>query len=304
MISLENSCGYACLSPAACLKVTGDDALSFLQGQLTQELRADRMGAAPYALLLSQKGKVVADAFVLRVSPKEVWLVSYRVPAAVIRERLEGFIIADDVVIDDLTEAYALLTLIGDRAGDWLRTQVGSLPDSGAMVPAPSGGWVFGGRRGCAENWEWLAPRVALPVPPLAVLSADDLEKSRLQAGIPAIPDDLGPADLPNEGGLESVAISYTKGCYLGQEVMARLKAMGQVRRRLTRVTGLGSFPAERPATLYQSGKRVGEVRTWVADGAGGWLGLAMLSLLSLDANAPLSLSPAGPGTITVVGES
>jgi folate-binding protein YgfZ len=230
--------------------------------------------------------------------------VSYRVPAAVMRERLEGFIIADDVVIEDQTEAHALLTLIGARAGDWLRTQVGALPDSGGMVPAPSGGWVFCGRRGRAENWEWLVPRLSRPDPPLANLSADDLERIRLQAGIPAIPDDLGPADLPNEGRLESVAISYTKGCYLGQEVMARLKAMGQVRRRLTRVTGLGSFPAERPATLYQSGKRVGEVRTWVADGAGGWLGLAMLSLLSLDANAPLSLSPAGPGTITVVGES
>ena len=303
-MSLENSLGYALQSPAACLKVTGEDALTFLQGQLTQELRADRMGSAPYALLLSQKGKVVADAFVLRVSPTEVWLVSYRIPAVVIRERLEGFIIADDVVIEDQTEAYALVTLIGDRAGDWLRTQVGVLPEAGAMVPAPSGGWVFRGRRGRAENWEWLAPRVSLPSPPLAVLSTEDLERSRLQAGIPAIPDDLGPADLPNEGGLESVAISYTKGCYLGQEVMARLQAMGQVRRRLTRVTSAGPFPAERPATLYQSGKRVGEVRTWVADGAGGWLGLAMLSLLALDATAPLSLSPADSGTITVVGAS
>ncbi len=303
MSSLKNSPGYAHQSPAACLKVTGEDALTFLQGQLTQELRADRMGAAPYALLLSQKGKVVADAFVLRVSATEIWLVSYRVPAAVIRERLEGFIIADDVVIEDQTEAYALLTLIGDQAGNWLRTQVGTLPDSGAMVSAPSGGWVFCGRRGPVENWEWLAPRVSLPVPPLAILSGDDLEKSRLHAGIPAIPDDLGPADLPNEGGLESVAISYTKGCYLGQEVMARLKAMGQVRRRLTRVTGLGPFPAERPATLYQGGKRVGEVRTWVVDGAGGWLGLAMLSLLSLDANAPLSLSPTELGAITVAGD-
>lgn len=304
MNSPENSLGYVVHRPAACLKVTGEDALTFLQGQLTQELRPEKTGSANYGLLLSQKGKVVADAFILRVSERELWLVSDRVPAGVVRERLEGFIIADDVVIEDATDRHALLTLVGAGAGEWLRAEIGALPTVGAMAPVPSGGWVFRGRRGPAESWEWLAPLESLPTPAGSALAADDLERLRLRAGIPAIPDDLGPADLPNEGGLETVAISYTKGCYLGQEVMARLKAMGQVRRRLTRVTGPGPGPVERPATLYQGGKRVGDVRTWIADGAGGWLGLSMLSLLSLDATAPLSLSPAEPGSITVVGES
>lgn len=296
--------GHAVVTPAACLKVTGEDALMFLQGQFTQELRADRAGSAAYGLLLSQKGKVMADAFILRVSEREFWLVSYRVPASVIRERLEAYVIADDVVIADETEGWGLLSLIGDSARGWLQAEVGVLPAAGALLRRADGGLIFQGRRGPAESWEWLAPRAAWPAtPPLPVLTAGDLEQARLSAGVPAIPDDLGPTDLPNEGGLEDSAISYTKGCYLGQEVMARLKAMGQVRRRLKRVQGTGAVPSTHPADVYQGGKRVGEVRTWIDDGAGGWLGLSMLSLLSLDVSAPLSLSPADPGTITVVGD-
>ncbi len=78
----------------------------------------------------------------------------------------------------------------------------------------------------------------------LLQLPVSDMELMRIQADIAAVPRDIGPDDLPNEGGLEKIAISYTKGCYLGQEVMARLKSMGQVRRQLLRVTGTGAPPA------------------------------------------------------------
>ncbi len=91
---------------------------------------------------------------------------------------------------------------------------------------------------------------------------------------------DIGPTDLPNEGGLETEAISYTKGCYLGQEVMARLKNMGQVRRRLLRVHGTGE-PPTRLAPVFQAARKVGEVRSAVRDGAG-WVGLALVSLVQL----------------------
>jgi hypothetical protein len=99
---------------------------------------------------------------------------------------------------------------------------------------------------------------------------------------VPAIPGEFGPQDLPQEAGLETSAISFTKGCYLGQEVMARLHAMGQVRRRLVRVGGPGPAPA-RNVELRQNEKRVGELRAAADDGQGGWLGLAMLNLLGLD---------------------
>jgi len=122
------------------------------------------------------------------------------------------------------------------------------------------------------------------------------MERARLRAGIAAVPADLGPGELPNEGGLEAVAISYTKGCYLGQEVMARLKSMGQVRRRLLRVTGAGHAPPQ-PAKLYQGSKAVGELRSSAPEGAG-YIGHALLSLLHLRRDTGLSLMPDGPATL------
>lgn len=254
-----------------------------------------------YCLLLNQKGKVEADAFIVRVSGTELWLVSYRSPGSVLRERLEAYVIADDVVIEDRTGDFELLTLVGEAARGWLEQNRVMLPESGGWSAVDGGGFLFRGRRGPDESWEWLALRGTLPVAPLPVLSAEDLERCRIEAGIPAIPGDLGSSDLPNEGGLEEVAISYTKGCYLGQEVMARLKAMGKVRRRLLRVRGpAGPIPAL-PTDLYQGDKRVGELRSQVSDSSGGVIGLAMLSLLALDPGAALSLSPGIPGAFKVV---
>ena len=97
------------------------------------------------------------------------------------------------------------------------------------------------------------------------------MERDRIAAGIPAVPQDVGPGDLPNEGGLEDAAISTTKGCYLGQEIMARLKTRGRLRRRLTRVRGTGSVPAL-PAVLWQAGRKAGELRSAAPEKNGGGL--------------------------------
>lgn len=292
--------GFGRYRPAACLRVTGSDALAFLQGQFTQELRPEHGPAAAYGLWLNQKGKVLADSFVLRIGPGELWLFSYASPASVIRERLEAYIIADDVAVEDLTPGWSGLVAVGPAAAAWLATQAGPLPPAQGFSRA-GGGFVFRGRRGVVESWEWLTP-VEMAAPAGAPeLAPADLERLRIAAAVPAVPADLGPADLPNEGGLDAAAISYTKGCYLGQEVMARLKAMGQVRRRLLRVAArLAPTPAC-PAPLFQGTRKVGELRSAVDDGEGGALGLALLTLLGLDAGAPLSLSPGAPGVFTVL---
>jgi hypothetical protein len=118
------------------------------------------------------------------------------------------------------------------------------------------------------------------------------MERMRIAARIPAVPADVGPTDLPNEGGLEADAISYTKGCYLGQEVMARLKSMGQVRRRLLRVRGTGASLPALPAPVFRGARQVGELRSAVSDEAAGWIGLAMVSLMHLTPGAELAFAP------------
>ena len=271
--------------PAAWLRVTGADSFAFLQGQFSNDLRGLEAGGAVYGLWLNHKGRVLADSFVLRGKggPEEFWVGSYFSAAAAIRERLEAFIIADDVVVEDETERWAGVT--------WFGAEEGKL--------GASGGFVFRGRRGAEACWEVVAPLGETG--PGAWLTAEEMERRRIAAGIPAVPRDIGPGELPNEGGLETAAISYTKGCYLGQEVMARLKSMGQVRRRLLRVKGAGVGPAL-PAELFQGERRVGELRSAAADGTeAGFVGLALVTLLNLRAGEPLALAANGEGAIQIL---
>lgn len=287
--------------PSACLHVTGEDALSFIQGQFTQELRSAATLAAAYGLWLNQKGKVLADSFILREASDSVWVISFSATAAVIRERLEAYVIADDVVIADVTADWQGLAVGGPGAESGLMKQAGAVPAEGEFIRS-GGGFVFRGRRGEGVGFEWMFPiGAAAPDGLGAEVSAEELERWRVAAGIPKVPQDVGPGDLPNEGGLEAVAISYTKGCYLGQEVMARLKAMGTVRRRLVRVRADGRLPPAVPCALLQGEKRVGELRSAVADGAGGFIGLAMIAKLGLDPAVLLAPEPGGDGFIELV---
>ena len=281
---------------AAVLRVTGEDAANFLQGQFTNDLRGLRAAGAVYGLWLNQKGKVVADSFVIAgASAGEFWIVSYHAPAAALRARLEDYIIADDVSVEDVTTEWTGLTLLGAGVVAW-------------FAQAPRVGLSFPGRRTSGETLDWIFPLSEWPnaraqLAGWAEIDGVAMERQRIAAGIPAVPTDIGPADLPGEGGLEPVTISYTKGCYLGQEVMARLKSMGQVRRRLLRVCGPGAAP-QRPAALWQGGRQIGELRSAVDLAEGGFIGLAMVSLVSWQPAQPLALEVAGAAEIVVVPEA
>lgn len=277
----------------------GEDALVFLHGQFTQELRPGKAQSVAYGLWLNQKGRVLADSTILRVGPQELWLISLLTPAKTIQDRLESYIIADDVQMEIPDGDWRAMALVGPTAAEWLAGQIGGLPVPGEWTRVGAG-FVFPGRRGAELSWEWISPD-EIPEPAgLSLLSGEEMERMRIRAGIPLVPVDIGPGELPNEGGLEDTAVSYTKGCYLGQEVMARLKAMGQIRRRLLPVRAAGPYRGPLPAPLYQGEKKVGELRSVAADGLGGCVGLALCTLLTMDPAAMLSLEPSGAAEFSV----
>jgi hypothetical protein len=255
-----------------------------------------------YGLFLNHKGKALADAWALRVSPREVWLLSVSSPVAVIHGLLDSHLIADDVVIEDRTAEWRGVAFGGLSAEE--------LPAAipAGVVPAPGqfalalGGFLWRGRRGAEESWEWFGPAADAPSILRGASTETDvaMEHRRIAAGIPAVPADVGPGDLPQEGGLETVAVSFNKGCYVGQEVMARLHGRGQVRRRLMRVAGPGPAP-DRLTALFQGGKQIGEVRSGTADGGEGWLGLAMVIRAGLVPTEPMSTGPTATATIRLL---
>ncbi len=239
------------------LRVGGPDAHTFLQSQFTNDLGGIVPGGHVYGLWLDRKGRVLADSHVLLSRGGEDFLIaSTTSPAAAIERHLGAHIIADDVVLSDETGMWRGISLAGAGSGAWL---------AGEARP----GFAFPGRRDSGENWEWLFPVSGAAAADEAVsgariLDAADMERMRITSGIPAVPADIGPSDLPNEGGLDRDAISYSKGCYLGQEVMARVKSLGRVRRTLVRVRGAGAAPAL-PAALWRGDRREGEIRSAVA---------------------------------------
>lgn len=268
---------------SAILRVRGPDANTYLQGQFTQDVRLAEK-APIYGLWLDQKGKVLADSHILKTAPDE-FLIATGVPAGPLLARLESYLIADEVELHDETDRWRRVLLWGDPMVefDW-----------------PPGVLRWPSRRAAPGGLELLVPasregELARALRRRAAESSPaEAELARLRAGLPAVPGDIGPRDLPAEGALDEVAISYTKGCYLGQEVIARLKNLGQVRRALHLVAGAGPPPAPGTA-LFQGEHKAGELRSGAPDG-GGFLAFAMLSLVQLDAAAPLRLAPGGDG--------
>jgi folate-binding protein YgfZ len=293
-INISTSSAFFRWKPACWLRVTGDDAATFLQGQFTNDLRILERVPSVYGLWLTVKGKVLADSFVLRGSASnEFWIGSYFSEAATIRERLESYVIADDVALEDQTAAFTAMTVFEN-----------GVEDPPEVQPAANV-FRFPGRRERMPNTEYIYPAgTASPnvvITPGAVeLTVEEMARRRIAAGIPAVPVDLGPTDLPNEAGLETEAISFTKGCYLGQEVMARLKSLGQVRRRLWRVRGNSAPWPVLPAPVFRNGRQVGELRSAVRVDSGEWLGLAMLSSMHIEPGAGWSFTAQDAPTLVL----
>ncbi|MBI2517961.1 MAG: folate-binding protein YgfZ [Opitutae bacterium] len=288
---------------SAVFRIRGPDANTYLQGQFTQDISGP-IGAISYGLWLNQKGKILADSHVLRLAADEFLVISYSTTAPALRERLESYLIADDVTLQDETVQWERVVF---AAGEGEFPPVGvERPVAGRFLGLPSGALVFAGRWFGPGSCELLVPLGGAPgildaMQSVGATHADDsaANRHRILAGVPAIPADLGPNDLPQEGGLDEVAISYTKGCFLGQEVMARIKNLGQVRRALHIVRGRGPAPAA-SASLYQTGQRVGEVRS-VAPEGNGFVAMAMLSLVNYRPSQALGATSDGAPDIEVL---
>jgi folate-binding protein YgfZ len=277
---LREGAGLLERSERSLLEVQGPDAAEFLQGQVTNEVVGLAAGQGCYAALLNPKGRIVADMRILCCAAPERFLLDTEATAheAVLRD-LRMYKIGRKVEVGDPSLERALVSLIGPRSDDVVETAIGARPGSEEHSLVESGGTVavrtnagidlIAGQDTAADLWERLLAAGAHPV------SLDAAEIVRIESGRPRHGADMSEDNLPAEAGIVERAVSFTKGCYVGQEPVARMHYKGHPNRHLR---GLRlSESAAAGAAVVASGKEVGRVTSAALSPALGPIALALV---------------------------
>ena len=242
------------------LRLTGRDVADFLQGQVSNDVEALAPGQGCYATLLTAKGKIRADMRILRSGD---WFLLDCEPQAlpVLEHMVRVYSIGRDVHSEP--DARSLWSVIGPRARDEL----------GVELPDEEHAFVERGRG------VYVATDVGVDVigerPELPEASEELAECLRIESGRPRLGYELGDDVIPQEAGINERAISFTKGCYVGQETVARLFYKGKPNRHLR---GLRlSAPAERGEPIRAGGRELGRIASGCESPTHGPIALALV---------------------------
>jgi folate-binding protein YgfZ len=245
---VTESVGLVDRSDRAKFLVRGSEAADFLQGQVSNDVEALEPGTGCYATVLSHKGKLRTDLRILR-GDDSFWLDTEAIGHAVLEHMLRTYSVGRDVQFEDVTESRVLLSLVGPAARD--RLDAAPPPEEHAFVSGDYGTYVAThlGVDVIAE------PGTALEVEPVSEEAAECL---RIEAGRPRLGYDMDAETMPQEAGINERAVSFSKGCYVGQETVARLHYKGKPNRHLR---GLRlSEPAERGSEILLGERVVGRL--------------------------------------------
>ncbi len=275
--ALVSGCGIFDLSSRVKIRLTGSDRLRWLNGMVTNNIRDLAPNHGVYCFLLNAQGHIQADLYTYNMG--EYLLVD---TAAELRDTVlahfDKFIIMDDVEVADVTSTSAAIGLSGPRAKAILRAAGIEAPELASLeLCTPSCNCDCGclactvvrGDEATGDSYEiWLAPDQmqtawgALVAAGATPVGAEAMEMLRISRGIPRYGVDIRERDLPQETG-QMRALSFTKGCYLGQEIVERIRSRGAVRREFNAFEVEGALPA--PGTKILAGeKEAGEITSSV----------------------------------------
>lgn len=218
------------LSSRAKFRLTGADRVRFLNGQVTNDVRTITADRALYACVTDLKGRIVGDIFI-HADGDSLLIDAEPDLRDILGPRLERYIIADDVELTDVTDEWKLWHFVSSEERRAKSEEVSAWCASRLDVA------VQCDRFGTPGTDVWL-PTSSSPLPaPFPMLEADDVETLRILRGIPRYPNELNADTFPPEAGLDARAMSYTKGCYIGQEILSRIRTTGKMPRTLIRLT-------------------------------------------------------------------
>jgi folate-binding protein YgfZ len=281
--ALRAGAGVIDLSFRSRICVAGADRVRFLHGQVTNDVKKLRTGEGCYAVITTAKGKMEGDLNIFALAD-EVLLDFEPGLAGKISQRLEKFIVADDVQIVDAAPHYGLLSVQGPKAENVVRaldlfSQIPDVPFNSIKISDVTLGEIY-----LANNpqlgmggFDLFVPNNSLgAVADKLIVAAKQIggraigwtafETARIEAGVPRFGADMDGTNIPLECGIESRAIVYTKGCYIGQEVINRIHSIGHVTRELRGLRladDLKTLP-QKHDKLFFNGKETGFVTSAV----------------------------------------
>jgi folate-binding protein YgfZ len=258
-----------------------------LQGLLTNDIQALRAGQGCYSAYLTPQGRMIADMYVYELGDVLLLTTIDEVKDAVLF-KLDQFVFTEDVQLGDVTASFAQFAIVGPQAAHVVASVIGSLSES-ALAEMPEHGNARVDWRGTAaiitrttdageagydvyvETAQAEALKAAVADAGVLPLDAALAEAIRIEAGVPAFHRDMDEETIPLEAGIEARAISFTKGCYVGQEVIVRVlhRGHGRVARKLVGLRIDGDRVPAAGATIQagsdDAGREVGRVTssTW-----------------------------------------
>ena len=289
--TVTRGCGLIDRSERGKLALTGAGAKEFLNGQVTNEIVALTPGTGVYAAFLTQKGKMQGDLRVLEVGPPttpttELLLDTERPALQDLFNMIRNYSLGHDVQLHKRTLESGLLSLIGPQADEFLGAQRGTLgtAEHDHMPIDVAGAPVRAIRTNlgvdllfAAEDLERV--RGAAIAAGAVLVGEEAAECLRIESGRPRYGVDLDDGVIPQEAGLNARAVSFTKGCYVGQETVARLFYKGKPNRELR---GLRSESALAPGTVLRFEDR--EVATVTSSAVSPRFGAIALALVRREA--------------------
>jgi tRNA-modifying protein YgfZ len=277
--ALREGAGMLDRSSRGKLIVRGSDAAEYLQGQITNDVEALEPGAGCYAALLERKGHIQGDMRVLLLHEDEFWLDTEPESAAAVLRHLQMYSVGREVEIEDVSDKWEITSLIGPQAAElsgvegltvehsqgfrnWEGVEVlGVATDTGCDLITHAGG---------AERLRELLAEAGA-----AEVSEAAAEIVRVETGRPRFGAEISPEVMPAEAGIVERAVDFEKGCYIGQEPVARLHYRGKPNRRLC---GLRlSAPAQSGEPLRLDEREVGSLATVCVSPALGPIALALV---------------------------
>jgi folate-binding protein YgfZ len=295
--AVAQACALVDRSERGKLALTGSQAAGFLNGQVTNDVEALQPGEGLYAAFLTPKGKMLGDLRVLRTSADELLLDTERVALQALFDLIRRGVIGWEAELHKRTLQTALLSLLGPLAREVAGAEAAGLPAEEHAHRAAQAGGASIRLVATADGVDVLCAAEDAAAVRAALLAAGAVEAgeaaadvARVEAGRPRYGVDLDDTTIPQEGGLNDRAVSFSKGCYVGQETVARLFYKGKPNRLLRGLRLSAPVAAGTPLRLGE--REVGRVGSAVVSPTHGPIALALVR------------REAGPGAVLQAGEA